>query len=179
MCEYRPSRVPCPNCDAPVGEQCREHGRPALLCRERLWAHIKFLRNRYEELLATSMRKAKRVDELNLDELALQARAWQDANFKNFSKLHAALQLCEESGEVVRAVLKEDLGVRPDTRGRVDEEIGDVLLAVLALADRHGLSAEECLRVRFVRLDTLDFTEDPEGGVGADGVVECEHERKR
>jgi NTP pyrophosphatase (non-canonical NTP hydrolase) len=100
---------------------------------------------------------------VDLDQIAERTRQWQDKNFKMDAVL-GALVLCEESGEVARAVGKKAVGIRPGTRGDVGEEIGDVLLTAIALADRHGLSAERCMMERFNRLATLDFTIDVEGG---------------
>jgi len=101
---------------------------------------------------------------VDLDRVAKTTREWQDRNFPDIVKIDATLALCEEVGEVARAVLKEKLGIRPETRGDVGDEIGDVLLLAIALADRHGLSANDCLMRRGERMLKLDFTKDPEGG---------------
>lgn len=100
---------------------------------------------------------------LSLKEIGRKARDWQDKNF-NTSKVKGALALCEEAGEVARAVNKEDDGIRPETRGDVGDEIGDVLLAATALANRYGLDPQTCVERRLKRMLKLDFTKDPEGG---------------
>ena len=99
----------------------------------------------------------------DLDLMARDCREWQDKNFKT-DKVRGALTICEEAGEIARAVNKEDAGIRPETRGNVGDEIGDVILGCLALADRYGLSVTECLHRRNERRKKLDFTIDPEGG---------------
>ena len=92
----------------------------------------------------------------NFDDIAAKTRDWQDEQF-GCTKVEATLALCEETGELARAVLKTKQNIRHDSRGNVAEEIGDVLLTVISLADRHGLSAQQCLMERFNRLKTLDF----------------------
>ena len=91
-----------------------------------------------------------------LDDVAREVREWQDRELGT-NRVEGALALCEEAGEVARAVLKTKQGIRPETRGDVGDELGDVLMAALALADRHGLSAMECLQRRLGRLRTLTF----------------------
>ncbi len=114
-------------------------------------------------------------------DLAMYVREWQDRNFgeqsdgrgfvkrRAMDKLDGAAVVCEEAGEVMRAALKERMGIRPETRGSLAEEIPDLIFAALALADREGLDINACLRDRFIRLLSLDFTKDVEGGVGRDG----------
>ncbi len=58
-------------------------------------------------------------------------------------RLAAALALAEECGEVVRVVLDREVYGTPD-EGRLGAEVGDVLLSLLELCDRYGLSAAEC-----------------------------------
>ena len=69
--------------------------------------------------------------------------------------VETALALCEEAGEVARVILKTSLGIRPNTRGDLAEEIGDVLLCVLSLASRGGVNAEQALSDRLDRLEGL------------------------
>lgn len=55
----------------------------------------------------------------------------------------AALALAEECGEVVRCVLdSEYYGKRDDEA--LGEEVGDVLIALVELCDRYGLSLDAC-----------------------------------
>lgn len=93
---------------------------------------------------------------IDLDKMASAIRDWQDEQF-GCNKIEAALAMCEEAGELARAVLKAKQGIRPETRGNVGEEIGDVIMTAMALADRYGLSVDTCLRDRFKRMKTLNF----------------------
>lgn len=108
---------------------------------------------------------------VDISMLSRIVHGWQDKNFskpeKPMTELDGAAVVAEEAGEVVRAALKARFGIRPETRGSLEEELPDVILAALALAHRSGIDINRALKARFARLLTLDFTKDPEGGVEA------------
>jgi NTP pyrophosphatase (non-canonical NTP hydrolase) len=58
-------------------------------------------------------------------------------------RMGAALALAEECGEVVRCVLDRECYGK-DTLAALGGEVGDVLVALAELCDRHGLSLERC-----------------------------------
>ena len=58
-------------------------------------------------------------------------------------RMGAALALAEECGEVVRCVLDAECYGK-DTKADLAGEVGDVLLALAELCDRHGLSLGAC-----------------------------------
>jgi NTP pyrophosphatase (non-canonical NTP hydrolase) len=62
-----------------------------------------------------------------------------------------ALIVCEEAGEVARAVLKKAQGIRTETdwSKELEKEAADVLVALLALADRFGFDLEQAWAERF------------------------------
>lgn len=104
------------------------------------------------------------IPQNSLNDIGRQTRAWQDRNFQP-DKVRSALQLCEEAGEVARAVGKEQDGIRPNSRGSVAAELGDVVLSAAALADRHGIDLEHAVKARLERCLALDFVTHPEEGV--------------
>jgi len=56
------------------------------------------------------------------------------------------LVLNEEAGEVARLAAKERQGIRPESRGEWEHELGDVLLVTFGLAAMHGLDPESLVR---------------------------------
>jgi NTP pyrophosphatase (non-canonical NTP hydrolase) len=63
-----------------------------------------------------------------------------------------ALVLCEEAGEVARIAAKSAQGIRPDTRGKWEEELGDVLLVTLGLCPLVGVDPEAALLLAMNKL---------------------------
>ena len=100
---------------------------------------------------------------ISLRWVGAKVRIWQDRNF-GADKVRGALQLCEEAGEVARAVGKEKDGIRPNTRGSVADELGDVIMAASAVADRYDIDLEEAVRQRVIRAIALDFVAWPDEG---------------
>ena len=58
-------------------------------------------------------------------------------------RVGAALALTEECGEVVRCVLEREY-YGADNRDALQDEVGDVLLALTELCDRYDLSLQAC-----------------------------------
>ena len=100
---------------------------------------------------------------LDLNGIARDVRNWQDKNF-NPTPIEQTLVVCEEAGEVARAVVKGRHGIRSGTRGNVADEIGDLIMVAAALADRFDIDVEEAIQKRLKRTLSLDFTKDPETG---------------
>ncbi len=100
----------------------------------------------------------------SLNSIGRAVREWQDRNFDGVSMLTQGLVLGEECGEVQRAIVKTHHGVRAQSRGDLAEELGDVLMCALSIADRAGIDIDGALHERFHRLMTLDFRADPEAG---------------
>ena len=101
---------------------------------------------------------------LTLDEIGQRVQAWRLKNFGEQSRYRNLAQITEEVGEVARAVGKAEEGIRPETRGSLDQELGDVLLATLGMIAAEGFDPEEIVNARLTRMEALDFTQDPEGG---------------
>lgn len=62
------------------------------------------------------------------------------------------LVLGEEVGEVQRAILKRAEGVRPSDRGSLDEELPQLLIALLVTADVAGVDLSSRVRREFAKL---------------------------
>jgi len=93
------------------------------------------------------------------------AAVWREMNFGQQSHMRMALQICEEAGEVARVIGKADEGIRPETRGNLAEELCDVILASAAMAAQCDIDIEAAMAARIKRMLSLDFRDDPEGGV--------------
>lgn len=104
---------------------------------------------------------------LTLDDIGARVSAWRLYNFGQQSDVRHALQICEEAGEVARAVGKEEEGIRPATRGNLADELADTLLSVCGLATKKGIDLDVVVQQRLARMDSLDFTQSPDG-VAAD-----------
>ena len=60
-------------------------------------------------------------------------------------RVGAALALAEECGEVMRCVLDGEYYGK-DVTAALQDEVGDVLISLVELCDRFGLSLEACAR---------------------------------
>ena len=101
---------------------------------------------------------------LPMNEIGHRVDAWRKKNFGVQSRWRNAGQIGEEVGEVFRAIGKGEEGIRPETRGNLPDELGDVLLATLGMIAAEGFDPEEIINRRIGRMERLDFTKDPEGG---------------
>lgn len=99
----------------------------------------------------------------NVAHIAHRVRQWRLKNFGEQTRARNALQICEEAGEVARAVGKADEGIRPETRGNLADELGDVILATCGMAAAEGIDLVEVVKRRLARMESLDFTKGPEG----------------
>ena len=87
---------------------------------------------------------------------ANEVKAWRQA-IPNRSLKNAALALAEESGEVCRAVLKADEGIRRETRGNLGDEVVDVLITAIGVADEAGLDLAACIQSRWTVIRAKTF----------------------
>lgn len=101
---------------------------------------------------------------MNLETLGQLMHRWRQHNFPGRDECRDALQICEEAGELARAVGKEADGIRAGTRGSTPEELGDVQLAIAALAARKGINLAQVTRTRRDRALKMDFQRWPETG---------------
>lgn len=101
---------------------------------------------------------------LVLNEVARRVRAWRLRQFGEQTLTRHALQVCEEAGEVARAVGKAEEGIRPETRGDLGSELADVILSACGLAAAAGIDLDAIVAARLERVERLDFRKNPESG---------------
>lgn len=66
--------------------------------------------------------------------------------------------VAEEVGEVARAVVKAKQGIRPETRGNLEEEIGDVVIALCALASTADIDIQQAVQDRWAVVGQRDWS---------------------
>ena len=99
-----------------------------------------------------------------LNRLGDRVKRWQDEQFEP-SLTDQALVLCEEAGEVARAVVKGKQRIRPQIRGPPGRtRSATCCWRRCPLGRRAGIDVEAALHRRLQRCLRLDFTADPEGG---------------
>lgn len=67
-------------------------------------------------------------------------------------RVGAALALAEECGEVMRCVLDGEYYGK-DMRAALEEEVGDVLIALLEVCDRYAVSASDAAEAAVAKLE--------------------------
>lgn len=73
--------------------------------------------------------------------------AWHNKNLPDAPSAALGLKLCEEAGELAKAINRMEHTKHPDPVNLRDE-IGDVAIVLLALCSRYGLNFEENLERR-------------------------------
>lgn len=86
-----------------------------------------------------------------LSDLQAEVAEWHRREFPKAKPEWLALIVCEEAGEVARAVLKMAQGIRTETdwQAELEKESADVLVALCALADRFGFDLGQAWNERF------------------------------
>ena len=85
---------------------------------------------------------------MNLDEFQTTVGDWHLKQFSDAGLMDVYAKLVSELGEIGDALLGPELG----GKGDLVDEVGDVLIVLLALADRAGFSAGSAARLKFERL---------------------------
>lgn len=97
---------------------------------------------------------------------------WWRHNFGDTPHIIAAVGLAEETGEVMRAFLKRDQGIRgtrEEWTAELRKEYGDVLIKCIEGCDREGWNVVEVLADRWAEIRTRDFKANARGhGISAD-----------
>lgn len=88
---------------------------------------------------------------IGLEEAQQAVAVWHRREFPRVKPEWLALIVCEEAGEVARCILKLAQGIRLETdwKDELEKEAADVLIALLALADRHGFDLAAAWSARF------------------------------
>ena len=92
--------------------------------------------------------------------------AWLIYNFSDETRVTATLGLCEEVGEVARAVLKQEQAIRgtwEEWDDEIKKELGDVYLKLIQVAMVCGFDLDEVIAQRWEVLRQRDWVRDPKG----------------
>jgi NTP pyrophosphatase (non-canonical NTP hydrolase) len=92
--------------------------------------------------------------------------AWMIRNFPNESRVSVTLGLCEEVGEVARAVLKQEQGIRgtwEEWDNEIKKELGDVYLKLMQVAMVCGFDLDEAIAQRWEVIRQRDWVRNPKG----------------
>lgn len=103
---------------------------------------------------------------VSLPELQRGVEAWVNHNFGESSRVVEALGLAEEVGELCRAVLKQEQGIRgtyAEWDAEIAKEIGDVLIKLASVATACGVDLEFAVKDRWETIRQRDFRADPTG----------------
>lgn len=95
-----------------------------------------------------------------MDELQARVAKWHDHNFGDVPETMRALIICEEAGELAHVVLKQAQGIRPETSSddMLEDALGDILIASMALAASRGWSLGEIVERVAVHVLKRDWT---------------------
>lgn len=107
---------------------------------------------------------------MNIGKTQQQVAAWVAHNFPGTSNAERALGLAEESGEVCRAVLKLEQGIRgsrDEWLTEVAKELGDVFVKLCDVANAYGIDLEDAVAARWATVRARDWQADRVGhGIG-------------
>lgn len=97
---------------------------------------------------------------------------WVERNFGRDRLDITTLGLVEEVGELCRAILKREQGVRgsfDEWTAEIRKELGDVMIKLLDVADKAGFDLATVTTLRWRTVSQRDFRADPRGhGLPAD-----------
>lgn len=86
----------------------------------------------------------------DLDSLARYVAEWHYANYPDADVRDVALKVAEEAGEVCRAVVEHaHPSLHRDTGPRLADELGDVIIACAALAERANIDLDGAVQRRW------------------------------
>lgn len=100
-----------------------------------------------------------------MDDFQAEVGSWVARCFPNEDPLERALVLCEEAGEVARAVLKRHQsirGTRDEWTAELLKELGDVMICVAATAHIEGVLLSEVVTKRWTAISMRDYASDPQ-----------------
>jgi NTP pyrophosphatase (non-canonical NTP hydrolase) len=92
-----------------------------------------------------------------------QVATWVDHNFPGTTPAEKCLGLAEESGEVCRAVLKLEQGIRgtrEEWREEIAKELGDVFVKLCDVATAYELDLQDAVEQRWATVRARDWQAD-------------------
>lgn len=115
-------------------------------------------------------RAAEERCDRGLRELQAQVATWVSHNFPDADRTGVALGLCEEAGEVARAVLKQAQGIRgthEEWDAEIRKEIADVVIKACDVARACGFDLADAVAHRWADVSRRDWRRDAQGhGIG-------------
>lgn len=100
---------------------------------------------------------------MNVKLLQEQINAWHNKNFSDSNAIRQQLNLTEEVGELSRAIIKMDQGIRgsqADWLAEAKKEVGDVLISLSNVAGALGIDIQEAWEERWATISQRDWTKD-------------------
>lgn len=93
-----------------------------------------------------------------LSDLQTAVGLWHKIKWPDETSTQLGCVLAEESGEVIRCLLKLTHGNRPETDwlAELPGELADVTIAILAIGERFGIDVLDATREKFAELQTKD-----------------------
>ena len=93
-------------------------------------------------------------------DVASEVPLWAAYNFPSRTRVDVTLGLAEEVGEVCRAVLKADQGIRgtrEEWMRELEKELGDVFIKLVDVAAIHGIDIEDAVVKRWAEIRRRDW----------------------
>lgn len=111
----------------------------------------------------------KRDDDIakTLRQYQTEIADWAFGNFGPEPAMNQIVGLAEEVGELARAVLKKERGIRGsdgEWHEEIEKEIGDVAISLLMVCNSVGVNFEEMLRERWEHVKARSVNHDPING---------------
>lgn len=90
---------------------------------------------------------------VDLSDLTRYVAEWHHANYPTATPKDVALKLAEEAGEVCRAVVELDHpSLHRTSRAVLGDELGDVIIACAALAERANIDLDGAVQRRWATI---------------------------
>ena len=106
----------------------------------------------------------------DLNRVHLEVPLWAEYNFPGRTPVDVTLGLAEEVGEVCRAVLKADQGIRGSREqwmAELKKELGDVFIKLADVAAIHDIDLEDAIVDRWAEIRRRDWQVDKiQHGIG-------------
>lgn len=96
--------------------------------------------------------------------LQYEIEEWAHENFPDLTLVQAQLLLTEEVGELSRAILKREQGIRgtaAEWETEAYKEIGDVLIALSHVANLFGFDLEDVFEDRWQTISQRNYITNP------------------
>jgi NTP pyrophosphatase (non-canonical NTP hydrolase) len=103
---------------------------------------------------------------MSIDRLQRDVAVWLARNFPDRNPLTAVAGTAEEVGELCRAAVKLEQGIRgteAEWLAEIDKELGDVFIKLCDVADLYGRDLEAAIAARWETVRTRDWQADKLG----------------